>query len=155
MNEGRIEQVGAPEEVYGYPKNRFVADFIGTINLLPVSVNSVGDDGLRLSAAGLGEVACTAASGAAAGEHGVIALRPEQLAVLAGDEPHGFDNHFVGTVRDHLYLGDVTVYRIALDNGVVLEALLANSLPGRAKSLDRGDVVGVGWRREAGVFLRD
>mgnify|MGYP000912589128 CR=1 FL=1 len=108
MNEGRIEQVGAPEEVYGYPKNRFVADFIGTINLLPVSVNSVGDDGLRLSAAGLGEVACTAASGAAAGEHGVIALRPEQLAVLAGDEPHGFDNHFVGTVRDHLYLGDVT-----------------------------------------------
>jgi ABC-type Fe3+/spermidine/putrescine transport system ATPase subunit len=34
----RIEQVGAPEQIYGYPRNRFVADFIGTINLLPVEV---------------------------------------------------------------------------------------------------------------------
>jgi spermidine/putrescine transport system ATP-binding protein len=58
-------------------------------------------------------------------------------------------------VRDHLYLGDVTVYKIALDNGVVLEALLANSLPGRARFLERGARSAVGWQREAGVYLRD
>jgi spermidine/putrescine transport system ATP-binding protein len=58
-------------------------------------------------------------------------------------------------VRDHLYLGDVTVYKIALENGVVLEAMLTNAVPGRARFLERGAPVAVGWQREAGVYLRD
>ena len=160
MNKGRIVQIGAPEQIYSRPKNRFVADFIGTINLLAVEVRQATNERLLLHAAGLGEIASAPASGVAVGQHGAFAVRPEQVHVVAHGDSQGlenaqFDNVFHGTVRDHLYLGDVTIYKVALDNGVVLEALLTNSLPGCVRFLERGDPVGVGWRREAGGFLHD
>ena len=155
MNAGRVEQVDVPDEIYRYPKNRFVADFIGTINLLPVEVRASPADELRMLAAGLGEIISAPVAGASAGQRGAFAVRPEQLRISAAGEQPDLENRFHGTVRDHLYLGDVTIYKIALDNGVVLEALLANSVPGRATFLKRGAPVAVGWRRDAGVFLRD
>ena len=155
MNAGRIEQVGVPDQIYGYPQNRFVADFIGTVNLLPVEVRGADPSGLRLFAAGLGEIAGAPLAGVGVGQRGVFALRPEQVRVLADSERQEMENHFRGMVRDYLYLGDVTVYKIGLDNGTVIEALLANSRPGRARFLERGDPVEVGWQRDAGVYLRD
>jgi len=155
MNEGRIEQLDIPEQIYGYPKNRFVADFIGTINLLPVEVREAGHSRLRLDAAGLGEIIAPTLAGVKAGEHGSFALRPEQVRVTAHGEVPELHNRYQGKVRDYLYLGDVTVYKVELDNGVIIEALLANSAPGRAKFFEIGDAVGIGWRHDAGVYLRD
>ena len=155
MNEGRIEQVDRPEQIYGYPKNRFVADFIGTINLLPVQVCEATHGHLRLAVAGLGEIIAPALAGVKAGERGMFALRPEQVRVSARHEAQELHNHYRGKVRDYLYLGDVTVYKVELDNGVLLEALLANSAPGRAKFFEIGDTLGVGWRHDSGVYLRD
>jgi spermidine/putrescine transport system permease protein len=129
MNGGRVEQVGAPEQIYGFPRNRFVADFIGTINLLPVEVRVAGGDALRLVANGLGEIVSTPVAEASAGQRGAYAVRPERVRIFSAGDVCELDNHFQGTVREHLYLGDVTVYKIALDNGAVLEALLANSPP--------------------------
>jgi len=54
MNAGHVEQADTPERIYGYPKNRFVADFIGTINLLPVEVREATPARLHLLAGGLG-----------------------------------------------------------------------------------------------------
>ena len=155
MNEGRVEQVDIPEQIYGYPKNRFVADFIGTINLLPVEIREATHSRLHLTVSGLGEIVAPAAAGLKAGEHGTFALRPEQVRVSARHEPQELHNHFHGKVRDYLYLGDVTVYKVELDNGVIVEALLANSAPGCAKFFEIGDSVGVGWRHDAGVYLGD
>jgi spermidine/putrescine transport system ATP-binding protein len=155
MNNGRIEQVGAPEQIYGYPRNRFVADFIGTINLLPVEVRATDHAGLRLFAAGLGEIVGTPIVGPSPGEQGAFAVRPEQLRIVAAGDLTELDNHFHGRVRDYLYLGDVTVYKIELENRVVLEAMLTNAVPGRARFLERGAPVAVGWQRDAGVYLRD
>jgi len=155
MNGGRVEQVGAPEQIYGYPRNRFVADFIGTINLLPVEVRVAGGDALRLVANGLGEIVSTPVAEASTGQRGAYAVRPERVRIFSAGDVCELDNHFQGTVNEHLYLGDVTVYKIALDNGAVLEALLANSTSGRTGFLERGAVVGVGWHRSAGVYLRD
>lgn len=155
MNEGRIEQVDSPEQIYGNPKNRFVADFIGTINLLPVTVHEVTHGHLRLQASGLGEIIAPPIPGVRVGQTGNFALRPEQIRVLGHGELRELHNHFNGSVRDYLYLGDVTVYKIGLDNGVVIEALLANSAPGRAKFFEIGDPVGVGWRHDSGLFLHD
>lgn len=155
MNDGRVEQVDIPEQIYGYPKNRFVADFIGTINLLPVEVRELKYGHLLLMASGLGEIIAPPAKGAQAGQSGHFALRPEQVRVVAHGEVRDLHNHFNGTVRDYLYLGDVTVYKVELDNGVIIEALLANSAPGRAKFFEIGDPVGVGWRHDSGLFLHD
>ncbi|MBA3998729.1 MAG: spermidine/putrescine ABC transporter ATP-binding protein [Candidatus Accumulibacter sp.] len=158
MNAGHVEQADTPERIYGYPKNRFVADFIGTINLLPVEVREATPARLHLLAGGLGEIVAPPLSdpaGLTAGERGSFALRPEQVRVVAHGEPQDLRNRFHGTVRDSLYLGDVTVYKVELANGVLLEALLANSTPGRARVFAVGDAVGVGWRHDAGVYLRD
>ncbi|MFZ2854623.1 MAG: ABC transporter ATP-binding protein [Rhodocyclaceae bacterium] len=155
MNEGRIEQTDVPEQLYGYPKNRFVADFIGTINLLPVEVLEAAHGHLRLAVAGLGEIVAPPAAGVRNGERGSFALRPEQVRVAAHQEVQALHNHFRGKVRSALYLGDVTVYKIELGNGVIVEALLANSAPGRARFFETGDPVGIGWRHDAGGYLRD
>ncbi|MBK5914665.1 spermidine/putrescine ABC transporter ATP-binding protein [Rhodocyclus purpureus] len=158
MNEGRVEQVGSPEQIYRIPRNRFVADFIGTINLLPVEVLAATHGRLHLRVAGLGEIIAVPPGESAlpvAGEHGHFALRPEQLRVSTHGEVRELHNHFSGTLRDTLYRGDVTVYKVELDNGVMLEALLTNSAPLRAKSFAPGDAVTVGWRHDSGVFLHD
>jgi len=104
---------------------------------------------------GLGEIVSTPLAEASAGQRGAYAVRPERVRIFSAGDVCELDNHFQGTVSEHLYLGDVTVYKIALDNGVVLEALLANSASGRTGFLERGAVVGVGWHRSAGVYLRD
>jgi spermidine/putrescine transport system ATP-binding protein len=56
-------------------------------------------------------------------------------------------------VRDYLYIGDVTTYKVELENGTLIEALMANSEPGRATIFAVGDAVTVAWRHDAGRFL--
>src|SRR6267378_5118957 len=81
MNHGRVEQTDEPSKIYGFPKNRFVADFIGTCNILDAEVARVEGGRMRLHIDGLGEVAALQNDGVAAGAKGVLALRPEQVAI--------------------------------------------------------------------------
>jgi len=155
MKAGRIEQLDEPSRIYGFPKNRFVADFIGKCNMLDAAVIDAGPAGLRLEAGGLGELAAPAAEGVRAGERGVLAIRPEQVRIQAPDAPADLGNQFAGKVRDFLYVGEVTTYVVELANGTRVEALLANSAPGRARFFEIGEPVRVAWRHDAGVFLRD
>jgi spermidine/putrescine transport system ATP-binding protein len=87
------------------------------------------------------------------GDQGVLALRPEQVRIAAGDL--ALANRFPGTLRDFLYVGDVTTYKVELDNGRLIEALLPNQAPGRARFFEVGDRVEVGWPKEAGHYVRD
>jgi len=155
MNEGKVEQIDEPDRLYGFPRNRFVADFIGTINMLAAQVKEVHHGHLLLQVAGLGEVAAPPVAGVGPGDAGVLALRPEQVHISPHSQTYELKNHFHGKVRGLLYLGDVTVYKVALDNGVILEALLANSAPGRAKFFEVDDDVTVAWRHDAGLFFHD
>ncbi|MCM8595276.1 ABC transporter ATP-binding protein [Accumulibacter sp.] len=155
MNCGHVEQVGSPEEIYARPANRFVAGFIGTINLLPVEVREATPAALRLFAGGLGEIISTPQPGLCTGDRGTLALRPEQVRIIADGGDPMTENRARGSVRDCLYLGDVTVYRIAIAGGVVIEALLANRDPGVNRFLERDAPVIIGWARDSGVFLRD
>ncbi len=155
MRDGRVEQMDAPSRIYGFPANRFVADFIGTCNMLPATVTEAGGRGLRLAAGALGEVAAPASERARPGQVGVLAIRPEQVHIMAVNAAHELKNHFTGRVRDFLYIGDVTTYVVELENGTRIEALLANSAPGRAQFFQVDQPVKVAWRHDAGVFLVD
>jgi len=108
---------------------------------------------LILGTPGLGEITAVDPGGIIPGDHGVLALRPEQIRIAAGDL--SMDNAFPGRVEDFLYVGDVTTYRVVLDNGFVLEALLPNAGTGRARFHEVGDRVTVGWPKEAGHYVRD
>jgi len=157
MNAGRVEQLDAPSKVYGFPNNRFVADFIGNCNLLEARVKALGNETLTLESAGLGAFTAPARSGVAAGTSGVLALRPEMVRLFAADATAGpeFENRFRGTVRELVYVGDVTTYIVTLDNGQKIEALLPNAGSGRARFFEIGDPVQVAWRHDAGHFVLD
>jgi spermidine/putrescine transport system ATP-binding protein len=153
MNHGRIEQLDEPSRLYGFPKNRFVADFIGNVNMLDVTVAEAGAP-LKLTCPKLGTIAAPAREGAKVGTPGAFVIRPEHVAIRALAEPPSADpNQFEGKVYDFLYIGDVTTYIVDLANGARIEALLANSAPGRAKFFEVGDAVRVSWKAEAGAFL--
>ena len=155
MNRGRVEQTDEPSRLYGFPKNRFVADFIGTCNILDAQVVRVADDRMQLTVDGLGEVTALATDSITPGAKGVLALRPEQVAIGQHLVQTADENHFAGTVFDFLYLGDVTVYVVELANGSRVEAMLPNSAPGRTKFFEAGDAVEISWRVDAGRFLTD
>jgi spermidine/putrescine transport system ATP-binding protein len=155
MNEGRFVQVDEPDKLYSAPKNRFVADFIGNINQLKAQVRESAHGHLRLEVAGLGEIIAPPLPGAAVGEQGVYAIRPEQVRIGAHDEVSELKNHFAGKVHSLLYQGDVSVYTVELVNGATMEALLPNSGSGRAQLFDVGDAVRLGWRHDAGMYLRE
>jgi spermidine/putrescine transport system ATP-binding protein len=152
MNQGRVEQVDEPSRLYGFPKNRFVADFIGHINMIDAQVLEATHGHVRLAVAGLGEIIAPPAD-AVAGEHGVFSIRPEQVRIGVHGELAELKNHFAGIVHSVLYQGDVSVYKVKLTDGIMIEALLPNSAPGRAELFAAGDAVKVGWRHDAGMFL--
>ena len=80
-------------------------------------------------------------------------IRPEQVTIRGVAETAPEPNQFEGRVHDFLYIGDVTTYIVDLADGARIEALLANSQPGRARFFEVGDPVRVSWRAEAGAFL--
>ena len=155
MNEGRVMQVDEPAKLYSAPKNRFVADFIGNINQLNAQVEEAAHGHLHLAVAGLGEIIAPPVKDVAVGMQGIFAIRPEQVRIGVHDEVSELKNHFAGEVRSLLYQGDVTVYKVELANGAMLEALLPNSAPGRAELFEAGDPVRLGWRHDAGMFLHE
>jgi spermidine/putrescine transport system ATP-binding protein len=155
MNHGRVEQVDEPSKIYGFPKNRFVADFIGQCNLLEGVVKSVDAGRMTLSLGGVGDVEAVNPDNDVAGTKGVLALRPEKVAIARELSAQAEFNRFAGRVFDFLYLGDVTVYIVELPGGARVEALLPNSAAGRARFFEPGDQVEVGWRYDAGHFLND
>ncbi|MBI5430877.1 MAG: ABC transporter ATP-binding protein [Nitrosomonadales bacterium] len=155
LRSGRIEQVDEPSRIYGFPRSRFVADFIGNINMLDAAVLETAHGHSRLAISGLGEITAPPVSGLTAGARGAFAIRPEQVRIGTRSEVTELKNHFPGEVRNLLYSGDVTVYKVQLVGGQMLEALLPNSAPGRAELFEVGDAVRVGWRHDAGVFLHE
>jgi spermidine/putrescine transport system ATP-binding protein len=155
MRQGRVEQVDEPSRIYSFPKSRFVADFIGNINMLEAQVLEAAHGHTRLTVSGLGEITAPPVAGIAVGSKGAFAIRPEQVRIGTHAEVAELKNHFPGEVRNLLYCGDVTVYKVQLADGPMLEALLPNSAPGRAEFFEVGDAVRVGWRHDAGVFLHE
>jgi spermidine/putrescine transport system ATP-binding protein len=154
MNNGRVEQLDTPDRLYTAPASRFVADFIGKINLIDAEVVELSRGHLGLRSAVLGDFAAEFPAGVNAGERGALALRPELVRVAGHLESMDLRNRFAGRVKELLYLGDVTLYKVQLEGGFVVEALLTNAAPGRAKLFKVGDAVAVAWRHDAGVFLR-
>jgi ABC-type Fe3+/spermidine/putrescine transport system ATPase subunit len=108
MSEGRLLQVGGPEEIYETPTSRFVADFIGEINLLDATV--VDADTARLSSGAEVGVPCGVVE---AGSAVTLALRPERLALFDIDEEVPADhNRLRVRVTRRMYFGDVFFYDV-------------------------------------------
>lgn len=157
MNAGKIAQLDEPSKLYGLPNSRFVADFIGQCNLLEGQVSAVHDNLIQVNLNHLGEVPVQyrGTQTFTPGESCALTLRPEKVRIATQLAPDTQEVHFKGEVHDMLYLGDVTVYKVEVTGGILVEALLANSEPGRAKFFEVGDQVEVAWSPNAGHLVKD
>jgi len=109
MSEGRIEQVGAPFEIYNFPATPFVASFVGTLSLLPAVVAGGGNGAVTVAGQPI-RVSKQVAGGA--GTNLTVALRPEMGSLGASTNPA--DNNVTGRVTDVSFLGSIVRIRIAI-----------------------------------------
>src|SRR5690606_23318469 len=153
MNDGRVEHLGTPQEVYERPATRFTAGFIGTSNLLSGEVSaSAGGVAEVPVAGGLVRAVCSAA----AGDRVEITVRPEKIALAAeadgGAESGG--SELPGTVTEVVYLGSATHYTVAVDGdgGTELTVHQQNTA-GPTGAARRGDRVRLTWRPDQSYVL--
>jgi putrescine transport system ATP-binding protein len=148
MDRGRILQVGRPHEVYEYPANRFVADFIGTANFF---AGSIAADGCRFNADGL--VQPLTVDGNLPAGAATVMVRPEKL-VMGREAPADATNVLVGKVAEIAYLGDVSIYHVRLESGAVVLATAANLRHSSEPGLTWDDRVFLSWHPANAVVLR-
>ncbi|MGA2124812.1 MAG: ABC transporter ATP-binding protein [Xanthobacteraceae bacterium] len=152
MSRGRLVQVGVPSEVYEQPNSRYVAEFVGDVNLLEGRLASSGPGGSVIESRA-GRLASTQQVDAVPGATVWMALRPEKLRLAAGPPGVVGENCARGTVLDIGYLGSLSVYQVALDNGTVMRAAVANATRLIEQPIGRDDCVWLSWTSQAGVVL--
>ncbi|MDR0407273.1 MAG: polyamine ABC transporter ATP-binding protein [Holosporales bacterium] len=154
MREGRILQVGTPAEVYEYPNSRFVANFIGTINLFEGIVTDDSKTHTCVDSLHAGcELYVEHSASAPVGAHVHVAIRPEKVMISKEAPKDTKRNCTKGTVRDIAYLGDVSIYYVTLTSGQVTLSTVLNLVRAAERPIQWDDEVYLYWRPENSVVL--
>ncbi len=146
MNQGRLEQVGPPPELYDRPRTRFVADFLAVRNLLQATVAEVVGGRARLRTDSGLELVAADDGGWRPGARLWIGVRPERMSLEGGGE-----NALAAVVEEQVYLGDRTDWRVR----AAAELLTVAEAAGAGRSRSRGQPVTVTFPAEAVLRLED
>lgn len=156
MDKGELQQVATPAEIYEAPASKFVADFIGDVNLIEARVSEKSDVGTVLApAAGGFTIDTEQTTAAAVGETVWYAIRPEKVRYKIGRREEGAANQVNGLVWDIAYLGDVSIVHCKTgeaDNSV-LRSTVANVSRHVENPITWDDEVVLTFGRDAGVIL--
>jgi putrescine transport system ATP-binding protein len=127
MNHGAIVQVGTPHEIYEYPLTRFVADFIGNVNLFEGQIAEDEPDHVLIDSPELGG-SIYVAHGVSAAPQAVVwvAVRPEKL-LLTRERPKLQHNCVAGVIREIAYMGDMSVYLVQIESGKLVRVTQPNN----------------------------
>jgi putrescine transport system ATP-binding protein len=151
MSEGRILQVGPPGEIYESPASRFVADFIGNVNLMDGKVSDVAAEATVIDCGSCRHHVGHVVAGGL-GTPVTVALRPEKIH-LTRERPLGLVNQVEGTVRDRSYFGAFTVYHLVLADGAVLKVSESNVNRQRTDEPAEGERAWASWSATSQVVL--
>jgi len=151
MSEGKILQVGPPGDIYETPATRFVADFIGNVNLMDGKVVVDEPDYVEIDCGFCRHGVGHGITGHV-GMEVTVALRPEKIRLVT-TPPEGQVNHVKGTVRDRSYFGSYTVYNLDLEGGRRLKVSESNVVRNRSDAPDEGQVAWATWPDNAQVVL--
>ena len=154
MNRGQLVQVGTPSEIYEFPQNRFVADFIGTTNLFEgtVSGSEPGHIVVRSAEAGC-DLIVDDVGRFGGGQRVWVALRPEKIR-LSKEPPAGGVNQIKGMVWELGYLGNRSTYRIKTETGKLVTVFAQNDRRTSEWSIDWSDEVYLSWTANCAVLLQ-
>jgi putative spermidine/putrescine transport system ATP-binding protein len=147
MNEGRVEQIGTPSEIYNYPRTRFVASFVGTLNVLSGQI--VDPASGKIVVAGQELRTSHALNAADAGKERLLAVRPEAIVLEA---PASGRNTLAATVEEVNFLGAVVRIRTRVDNALISLDIFND--PNR-RLPERGQSVALGFSHENLLVLEE
>jgi putrescine transport system ATP-binding protein len=153
MDHGRLIQVATPTEIYERPNSRWVADFIGDVNLIEGRVADLGASGTVVESAAAGQLRGLACPDAKPGDTVWVALRPEKVRIGREPPPTTGENCVAGQVENIAYLGDLSIYKVRLDTGFVLKVTAANVARLVELPIDWDDRVWLTWTPEAAMVL--
>ena len=153
MDHGKIVQVASPAEIYEAPNSRYVADFIGSVNLfegkvaevLPGAASIAANDGFTIRTAN--------GQALAAGQNVWFAVRPEKLRVSHAAPADASVNAVAGEVWDIAYLGDMSLYVVKLASGKLVRASLLNAARTVEQPIAWEDRVWLSFTPDAGIVL--
>ena len=154
MDRGRVIQVGAPAEIYEFPQNRFVADFVGTTNLFEGTVARCEPGLITVSCAETGcDLVVDDVGRFTAGQRVWVALRPEKIRLSKQPCTGGRTNQLKGQVWELGYLGNRSTYQIKTSSGKLVTVFAQNERRTSEWSIDWSDEVYVSWAADAAVLL--
>jgi spermidine/putrescine transport system ATP-binding protein len=155
MNQdGQIEQVGTPKEIYEFPISTFVAQFVGTTNIIR-GVIRIMPEGVVLEVPLLGSIPLAVAKNDEKASHGAqvaLSVRPEKIEITK-KELSGFSTMFTGTVESIVYHGRSTQYNVRLSPEHLIHVFEQNEEHFETETIDYDDMVYLYWQKENVVML--
>jgi putrescine transport system ATP-binding protein len=153
MNRGEIVQVGTPTDVYEYPNSRFVADFIGSVNMFEGRLVEDESDHVRIASAELGGTVYVDHGISAAPEATVwTAIRPEKINIDR-ERPAGEDNIVRGVVKEIAYMGDISVFLVRIDSGRMVRVSRPNIVRQAEDRISWDETVYLSWHASSPIVL--
>ena len=151
MDRGRFIQTGTPTEIYEYPRDRFVADFIGSANILDGKVVSNLEGTIEVSTY-LGKFSFKSNSNISEGSDLFVGLRPEKISISKAASK---SKNTTGFIDDIGYFGDYSIYKVRLDDGQIIDVTAQNQKrPKNAKDrLTYEDKVNLNWDNSSAMLL--
>jgi putrescine transport system ATP-binding protein len=156
MDKGRFMQVGTPKEVYEFPNSRFVADFIGNINMFEGTIVDVDGERVRVNCTEAdSDLVALSENPPARGAAVCFAVRPEKIFISQNEPENNEDMRLAGVVEDLGYFGNLSLYRIRLASGKIVQVSSQNRRRSAERFLEWDDKVFISWRPRSGVILAD
>lgn len=152
MMDGELEQVGTPHEIYEYPQSRFVAEFIGSVNMFNGRIKEDREDKVTISVAALPrDIVVNHGITGAIGQEMGVAVRPEKIQISS----HALDlaNTAHGTVVEVAYMGNTSVFQVQLISGKIVRVAQPNLIRSDENQFNLGDEVTLGWDGTASVVV--
>ena len=153
MDKGAVQQIATPSELYEHPANRFIADFIGKVNLIDAKVLSTKGKFITCEAKGLGKLEIPAAK--PTGGTIAIAVRPEKLKLSKSEPKAASVIKVEGKVRDVAYYGDTSHVVVEAKGGLDLSVNLQNDSRENGSGVERGQKVWVHWSPKDSIVLTE
>jgi putrescine transport system ATP-binding protein len=154
MDRGEIVQVGTPTDIYEYPTSKFVADFVGSVNMFEGRLVEDEPDHVRIESAELG--------GTIYVDHGIssapgatvwAAIRPEKIDIDRSPPANASENAVRGVVKEIAYMGDMSVYLVRIDSGKMIRVTLPNTERQAGDRISWDETVYLSWHPNSPVVL--
>jgi putrescine transport system ATP-binding protein len=153
MNAGEIVQVGTPKDIYEYPNSKFVAEFIGNVNMFEGRLVEDEPDHVRIDAPDLqGTIYVDHGVSSAPGAVVFAAIRPEKI-VISVDPPQQTENVARGTVKEIAYMGDMSTYLVQLASGKIVRVTQPNTYRHAEATITWDQPVHLSWHASSPVVL--